>query len=163
MNLGIPLAWLFSVILLSTRLCTEMLINHTGNCSCQASLPNRTSRLLSEKLCLRARKLRQSTDCSGASSIIPKKQRNTQAKLMLRRSIYLKGQKGLGHWEKESKFQYLVTSTIPSRHMHSAMIIQCAEDGNKQRAATLWIKPCSKSSFPQPLFERKGGKLQYRF
>lgn len=99
-NLCIPLGGRFSVILLSTGLWTEMLINHIDNCSCQTSLPNHTSWLLTEKLCLRARKLQQNTNLSGAYSTIPKKQINTQAKLMLRRSIYLIGQKGLGHWER---------------------------------------------------------------
>lgn len=78
---------------------------------------------------------------------------NTRAKLMLRRSNYLKGQKGLGHWDTESKSGYLVISTIPSRHMHSAVIIQWAEYGNKQREAALQIKLCSKCSFSQLLFE----------
>lgn len=151
-NLCIPNSMAFFNNTVSTRVWTEMLINHTDNSSCQASLPNHTSRLLTEKLCLPARKLWQSTDCSGAYSIIPKKQINTQAKLMLRRSNYLKGQKELGHWDRECKSGYLVISTIPRRHMHSAVIIQWAEYG-KQREPTLQIKLCSKCSFSQLLFE----------
>lgn len=73
---------------------------------------------------------------------------------MLQRSIYLQGQKTLGHWGKkrESKFQYLAISTKPSRHTHNAGITQCTKVGNMLREATLWIKSCSKSSFWQPLF-----------
>lgn len=46
---------------------------------------------------------------------------------MLRRSIYLKGQKALIHWEKVSKFWYQVISTTLGRHTHSCDNSLCRE------------------------------------